>query len=227
MTKIWKYRSDNGSCSSGGTVRYTPVRIWRGFWIFCHDAEPSSSWCFREYRYQRCSTRHMQALRWQIDWPYVLGFWRESLQCWSHCSWALCTSSQSAISACTSRVIPLRWNVTVPTHPYWQSNTKAAKHSLSFKAFAVFFRVVFLLFWQVSEDSCQSSAAASRFGNWSAGVVLILFNTYVNHCWGFMWFIAHVSKKLYIIDARHAPMRFRTRSLFRIPSLTADFQQFF
>ena len=161
MTKIWKYRSDNGSCSSGGTVRYTPVRIWRGFWLFCHDAEPSSSWCFREYRYQRCSTRHMQASRWQIDLPYVLGFWRESLQCWSHCSWVLCTSSQSAISACTSRVIPLRCNVTVPTHPYWQSNTKAAKHSLSFKSFAVFFWVVFLLFRQVSEDSCQSSAAAN------------------------------------------------------------------
>lgn len=74
MRIIWKYRSDNGSCGSGGTVRYTPVRIWRGFWLFCHDAEPLSSWCFSEYRYQRGSTRHMQALRYQIDWTYVLGF---------------------------------------------------------------------------------------------------------------------------------------------------------
>ena len=90
MTKIWRYRFDTGFCGSEGTARCTPVRIWIGFWPSCHGAEPLSPWYFREYRYRRGSTRHMQSWQWRIDWPYVPGFWRASLQCWSRCSLALC-----------------------------------------------------------------------------------------------------------------------------------------
>ena len=63
MIKNWKYRYDNGPCGLEDTVRYTIVRIRRGFWIFCHDAEPLSSLCFREYRYQRGCTRHCLVLK--------------------------------------------------------------------------------------------------------------------------------------------------------------------
>ena len=108
MTKIWKYRFDNGLCGLEGTARCTLAHIWIGFWPSCRDAEPLSPWCFREYRYQRGSTTHMQSWRWKTDLPYVPGSWHESLRCWSHCSsdlWSiyekLCISSfMISISLC-------------------------------------------------------------------------------------------------------------------------------
>lgn len=60
MTKIWKYRFDNGFCGSEGTERCSPVNIWTSFWLFCHGSGPLSPWCFHEYRCWQDNTRHLQ-----------------------------------------------------------------------------------------------------------------------------------------------------------------------
>lgn len=121
MTIIWKYRFDNRSCGSGGTVRYTPVRIWRGFWLFCHDTEPLSSWCFREYRYQRGSTRHMQALLYQIDWTYVLGFCAMTNPPRLHYRMPMQVSYMRSAAPCRGRIPSCREPWFVPDSYFYQN----------------------------------------------------------------------------------------------------------
>lgn len=84
MTKIWKYRYDNSSCGSRDTARYTSVRIWRGFWLFCHDdLRPCPHWPARFYRNASRGTRKTEPQRSEFTRTSMQSFKKMLKRAWS------------------------------------------------------------------------------------------------------------------------------------------------